>query len=170
MGRKGASGREYSPDKGWTAGISEADGGLGLGCHSDGDREGEQSILHQGPHCPFLAESEGNQTWSFYILATALAGAYLASTDRSRARTRSEATQDEDSISQVPRCINPREPAALSPEKQDPSICKSVFWDPSAPCRQEATQWGRGLHLPWGGKETDLPSLKLTGPVPRNPL
>lgn len=37
-----------------------------------GEEEVSRAILHQGPHCPFLAETEGNQTWGFfYMLATA---------------------------------------------------------------------------------------------------
>ena len=82
-----------------------------------GREEVSSVLLHQGPHCPFLAETEGNQTWSFSCrLAAALAGACLLSIARSRARTRSVSTQGEDPIPQVPRYINPREVAAQSPE------------------------------------------------------
>ncbi|XP_058933154.1 LOW QUALITY PROTEIN: uncharacterized protein LINC03040-like [Kogia breviceps] len=43
-------------------------------------------------------------------------------TSATGARPRSRATQDGDPTSQVPRSINPREPAAPSAKKQDPSI------------------------------------------------
>lgn len=60
------------------------------------------------PHCPFLAETENNQTWSSsYMLATALARACLASTARSRARTRSGATQDGDPTPKFPGVSTP---------------------------------------------------------------
>lgn len=77
--------------------------------------EVSRAILHQGPHCPFLVETEGNQTWGFFYM--------LASTVRAGARTRSGATQDGNPTPQVPRCINPREPAALSlKNRTHPSI------------------------------------------------
>lgn len=36
------------------------------------EEEVSRAILHQGPHCRFLAETESKQTWGFsYMLATA---------------------------------------------------------------------------------------------------
>lgn len=57
-----------------------------------GKEKVSRDILHQGPHCPFVAETESNQTWSFYTLTTGSGWAGLASTARARARTRSGAT------------------------------------------------------------------------------
>lgn len=128
---------------------------------------------YQEPHCPFLAETGSNQTWSSsYMLATALARhAWPPLPGQGPGQVRSHTGWGSHPLS--PQVYQPQTACSLSPEKQgqDPSICRAVFWAPSAPYRQGATQRGRGLHLPGGGKETDLLSQKhpTSHSAPGNP-
>lgn len=129
--------------------------------------EMHSAVLRQGPHCPFLAETVGNHTWSFsHMLATASGQTGLASTARARARTRSTATRDGDNRRPLHPQVHQHQRTS-SPESQETgSIRLSVLWAPSAPCGQEATRMGEGPLPACGeeGRQTCPPGSKQTLP------